>query len=707
MNDLVPVASGHFPPLDFVRLQREVPQTTPTERIVAGAYRQRWVIAAILAIALAIGAYLAFTAKPEYTAVASVQLDQVVPRVLADPDLDPQSQPQDADRFLQTQLDRVHSRNIAERVVARVPMNSRVLTALGIEEADGNSVREQVIAKLQENVNAELGLKTRLAQISFTSYDRDISALVANLFAEALVVANVDAKTDYATKAKLYLLGQMKDAKTRLEASERQMLAYARSADLTTTVVPSGAEDKGGSLRAQQLGLMTDSLAQATARRIDAEQQWRQASGTPALYLPEVNANGAVQDLLAQKAQSQAALNEERQRHTDEYPTVREAQAKINELDGQIGAIANSIKAGYRGRYLAAAQQESQMRGTVAGMRGSAMAERERSVGYNSLQREVETNKAFYEGLLQRYKEVAAASGAPSANVTIVDRAGPPLAASSVSATRSLALAGISGLILALLVGSMRDSMHNVIRSCEDIEQKFNLQCLGVVPLAPKSVTMDEALADPRSPQSEAYHSLGVALEEAVSGVLPKTLMITSSTAGEGKSTTAKGLAGSLSAMGKRVLLVDADLRRAASGRSFNLPDHPGFAEALTGVAEPEKAIDEDLDGYSVVRSGELSGSPVPLLSRSHVRSVITRFADEYDIVIFDAPPIMGLADTVLLARSTDAVLVVVEANRIHSSQLDLSISRLPEDRVIGAVLTKFDPRTAGVHYGGHDYYQY
>ena len=136
-------------------------------------------------------------------------------------------------------------------------------------------------------------------------------------------------------------------------------------------------------------------------RRIDAEQQWRQASGTPALYLPEVNANGAVQDLLAQKAQSQAALNEERQRHTDEYPTVREAQAKINELDGQIAAIANSIKAGYRGRYLAAAQQESQMRGTVAGMRGSAMAERERSVGYNSLQREVETNKAFYEGLLQ------------------------------------------------------------------------------------------------------------------------------------------------------------------------------------------------------------------------------------------------------------------------------------------------------------------
>jgi Mrp family chromosome partitioning ATPase len=149
-------------------------------------------------------------------------------------------------------------------------------------------------------------------------------------------------------------------------------------------------------------------------------------------------------------------------------------------------------------------------------------------------------------------------------------------------------------------------------------------------------------------------------------------------------------------------------LRRAAAKHSFDIPDHqPGFAETLTGAAEPGSAIDEDMDGYSVVRSGDLSGSPVPLLSRPHVRSIVSRFADDYDIVIFDAPPILGLADTVLLARTTDAVLVVVEANRIHSSQLDLSISRLPEDHVIGVVLTKFDPRTAGVHYGGHDYYQY
>jgi capsular exopolysaccharide synthesis family protein len=683
-----------------------VAQATPTERMMAGVYRQRYIVAAIIALALAIGVYLALTARPLYTAVASVQLDQQVPRVLSDPDLDPQSNPQDADRFLQTQLDRVHSRSIAERVAKTLPVNSRVLNGLGIEQDEGGDVREQIVARLNDNVNAELGLKTRLAQISFTSFDPQVSALVANGFADALVVANLDAKMDISAKAQRYLQAQLATAKARLESSERQMLSYARTADLTTTVVPAGEENRGGSLRAQQLGLLTDSLSQATARRIDAEQQWRQASGTPAMYLPEVQANGAVQNLLSQRAEAEAALKEERERHTDEYPSVREAQAKINELNGQIGAIAGSIKTTNFGRYAAAAKQEQQMRQAVAQLRGAAMSERERSVGYNSLQREVETNKAFYEGLLQRFKEVAASSGAPSANVTIVDRAGPPLTPSSASTTRNLALAGIGGLVLALLVGAMRDQMHNVIRSCEDIEQKFNLPCLGVVPLASKKQPIEEALADPRSPQSEAHHSIAVALEQSVSGALPRTLLITSSAAGEGKSTTAKGLAGSLSAMGKRVLLVDADLRRAAARR----PGHssqPGFAEALSGDAEPAMAITHDGDGYETVQAGDVTGSPVPLLSTAHVRSIVARLSNDYDIVIFDAPPVMGLADTVLLARSTEAILMVVEANRIHSGQLDLSISRLPEDRIIGSVLTKFDFRTAGVHYGGSQYYQY
>lgn len=712
MNNLITTNPKTYADLELVPVPRQVPQPTGLEQLLAAMYRQRIVIAAALVAALVVGIILSVTSTPQYTAVASVQLDQQAPRVFADPALDPQADEKAEARFLQTQLDRARSRQIADAVSNKLQLakSPASLDALGIEPSTAKETQQEIVGKLQESVEVALGLNTRLAQISFTSGNPYVSARIANAFAESLVAANMNAKAETSARAKGYLLGQLGEAKKRLEESERRMLAYARSADLTTTVVPtSGGEDRGGSLRAQQLGLMTDSLAQATARRIDAQQQWAQVQSADALSLPEVQANNAIQNLVAQKAALQAALEEERQRHTEEYPSVRETAAKINELDGQIANFASRIKSSFRGRYVAAAQQERQMAGTVASMRGGAMSERERAVGYNSLGREVETNKAFYDGLLQRYKEVATAAGAAAANITIVDTAWPPTAPNSPHMARNLALAMIAGCLMALLVGGVRERMHNVIRSSDDLENGINLPAIGVVPRLADSRRLPVVLEDDRSAQAEAYHSIAVALTEPSSGGLPKTLLITSSTAEEGKSTSALGIARSLSAMGKRVLLVDADLRRAGgSVNSMSEDATPGLSEVLAGTSQAMDAVEKDEElGFSIVHAGESRISPVALLSADRIKAVIDRLAADHDIVIIDGPPIMGLADAVLLARNVEAVLVVVEANRTRASDLDLAVSRLPQHTVMGGVITKFDPKSAGVTYGGYDYYTY
>jgi len=711
MNNLITTPPPSYADLELVPIQRQVPQPTGLEQLVAALYRQRLVIAIAMGLALLVAIILTVTSKPKYTAVASVQLEQQAPRIFAEDNLDPQGDEKDAARFLQTQLDRARSRKIAETVSNRLQLAKSPASrqALGVNEPSGKAAQQETISALQEGVEVALGMNTRLAQISFTSGDPYVSARVANAFAESLVTENVNAKLETAARAKKVLLGQMADAKLRLETSERKMLSYARTADLTTTVVPTSDNDRGGSLRAQQLGLMTDSLAQATARRIDAQQQWAQAQGTDPLSLPEVQSNNAIANLVAQKAQLQAALEEERQRHTDEYPSVKETAAKIRELDGQIASFASSIKSSFRGRYVAAAKQEAQMAGTVAGLRGAAMSERERAVGYNSLAREVETNKAFYDGLLQRYKEVAAAAGAVAANITIVDTAWPPSSPDASMLGRNLTLAAISGLLLALLVGGIRERMHNVIRSSEDLEQEFNLPALGVVPRLPDSRHVAFALDDSSSPSAEAYHSIAVALAQASPEGLPKSLLITSSTAAEGKSTSALGIARSLSAMGKKVLLIDGDLRRAPRLRSPVGEDSgSGLSGMLAGSTTAKEAIEKDEDrGFSIVRAGASAANPVSLLSADHLKDIIADLASGHDIVIVDGPPIMGLADAVLLARSVEAVLVVVEANRTLSSELDLAVSRLPPNNVLGGVITKFDPKSAGVRYGGHDYYTY
>ncbi len=569
--------------------------------------------------------------------------------------------------------------------------------------------KESLISSLQSNVQAKLGLNTRIAQIEFTSFDPAVSARVANTYADALAGSNLQTKISTAEKAKQYLTGQLAAAKGRLETSERRMLAYARSADLTATIAEqAGGGDKLGSLRAQQVALLNSSLSDATARRIDAQQQWAQVSGTSAQLLPDVQNNAAIQNLAAQKAELEAKLQEDRQRYTDNYPTVRETAAKIQQLDGAIGTLANNVKASFRGRYQAAAQQEQQLRSTVAGLRGAAMAERERAVGFNSLQREVETNRAFYDGLLQRYKEVAAASGAPSANVTVIDRASPSLLPSSPNVLKNMTLAAIMGLFLALLVGSAREGMQPFIRSPEEMEQAFNLPTLGVVPLQLGQTHTDFRLTSWRSEEAEAYHSIAVALQQAAGGTLPKTLLITSSSASEGKSTTAVGIARSITAMGKAALLIDGDLRHPSLREFFGPDDRPGFAEVLSGAAAAPQTIQHNVEnGFDIVSAGQMLTTPFSLLASPHMQDTLRQLSEKYDTVIIDGPPILGLADAVLLARSVESVLVVVEANRLHRSEIEIALSRLPGSGIIGTVVTKFNPKSAGVRYGGTDYYSY
>lgn len=710
MNELVPTYATNFE-LEPVQPARREASATRLELIGAMIYRQHRLGLAIFAAALLIGMIVTFASERRYTAVASVQLEQQAPRVIADPDLDPQGSPQESDRFLQTQLDLVRSRSLAENVARKLQDKSAAATHEALEvEGDTPAERnESLITSLQANVQAMLGLNTRIAQIEFTSRDPQVSAKVANAYADALAGANLQTKISTAEKAKQYLTGQLSTAKTRLEASERRMLAYARSADLTATIAEQTKEgERLGSLRAQQVALLNSSLSDATARRIDAQQQWAQVSGTSAMLLPDVQNNAAIQNLAAQKAQLEAKLQEDRQRYTDNYPTVRETAARIQQLDGAIATLANNVKASFRGRYLAAAQQEQQLRSTVAGLRGAAMAERERAVGFNTLQREVETNRAFYDGLLQRYKEVAAASGAPSANVTVVDRATAALMPSSPNVIKNMALAAILGLFLAMLVGSAREGMQPVIRSPEEMEQAFQIPTLGVVPLQPGQTHTDFRLTSWRSTQAEAYHSIVVALEQAAGGILPKTLLVTSTSASEGKSTTAVGLARSITAMGKEALLIDGDLRHPSLREFFGPDERPGLAEVLSGSAAAPQAIQKNGENdFDIVPAGQMRSTPFSLLASPHMQDALRQLSEKYDTVIIDGPPILGLADAVLLARSVESVLVVVEANRLHRSEIEIALSRLPGSGIIGTVVTKFNPKSAGVRYGGTDYYSY
>jgi succinoglycan biosynthesis transport protein ExoP len=675
---------------------------TVAQQVTSVLYRQRKYIIGAIGLAFLIGALVTFVMPRQYTAVAAVQLEQQVSQVVSAPELDPQRNQADAERFLQTQTDLVYSRSLAEGVFKRLDAKQvpAIMAALGVDDANNT---EGAIRALQKGVRVELGLNTRLASIKFTSRDPAVSAKLANAYAEQLVDSNLTAKMDTSSRARQYLISQLAKAKQSLQESEQRQVAAARSADLTSGDAI-GNPDAGPSLRAQQLGTLMTSLSEATARRIATEQQWQQVKDTPALALPLVQENRAVQEMLAEKARASATLAEEKQRYTSEYPSETEAQ--VNKLDNQIAIITQNVKRSYFDAYQTAARQEQSLIRVISGLRGAALAERERGIEYNALDRDLQTNKAFYDGLLQRYKEVVAASGAPAVNVTIIDRAAAPLDPSSPAVVRNLALALILGMIAAMVIALIREKRQDVIHSAIDLGGVGHLPFLGAIPRTATATKIENALNDPRSPQSEAYASVAVAVQQLGGGELPSSLLITSSAGGEGKSITALSLARGMSRMGQRTLLIDGDLRRPSLARRLGLSEGPGFADALANEVAPQSVVQtKPRLGFDVVCVGQVRAPFMSLLTRDRIRRLLDHYCGLYDTVIIDGPPLLGIADAVMLSDMVEAVVMVVEANRVEAGQLSVAISRLPAAKPIGTMMTKFDAKMAGVPYGNEQYY--
>ena len=709
-------------------LDEEVVEVNSRPRVdfaaLANALRRNlWLIVATVAVAILLALGLTALTTPKYTATASVQIEQQASRVLESEDIDPAVSPMDAERHLTTQLDILKSRAMAIRVAQsqRLFGNATFFQAMQIkppQAAEGASAaavqREAVLRGLAENLQVTLPRQSRVAQIQFQSPDPVFAAKIANAYAENLIISNLQRRYDSSSYARDFLRTQLDDARGRLEQSERELNDYARRAALIrtgTTAGTSGAQGTTGSVTTDSLVQLNQALSSAQNARIQAEQRWRTASATPALSLPEVIENPAVQQLLQQRSEQLAALSEARQRYRAEHPSIRGPSARVAELDDQIGRLASNIRRSLEERYRAAAGQEAALQGRVNGLKSATLAEQDRSVQYNILSRGVDTNRTLYEGLLQRFREVSTAAGITTNNISIIDRADPPLKPSSPNLLLNLASALLGGVALALMLVYLREQLDDTVRTSEDVERKLGLPTLGVIPLAPKNESMLSVLKDPRSPVAEAYSALRTSLLFSTGHGLPQSILLTSSQPGEGKSTTAIAIADSLARMGKSVLLIDGDLRRPSLHKTLAIRNTEGLTNVLTGQGEIQ-AIAQRMEGssLSVLTSGPLPPNPAELLGQGNIGDLLARAQQAFDCVIIDGPPVLGLADAPMLAAEAEATIFVLEADRNHRGRAKTAMRRLrmTDSALIGVVLTKFDSRRAGAGgYYGYEYYDY
>jgi capsular exopolysaccharide synthesis family protein len=689
--------------------------------------KRRRLIAAVLAGVVAIALLQTLMTQPLYRASALMQVEKEGPPIIATQGSMSYYDAWDPE-FLSTQYELLRSRALAERVANEMNLDAATLDGLndpgwlgrvmgllrpGTKKADAQAASasagasnedllKQATGVIQGGLNVVPVKDSRLVRLDFDSPDPAFSVRVVNAIAEGFIASTLERRMGTTSYAKTYLEDQLKQGKAKLEDSERKLVEFAQKENLVNT----GAE--GTSLATQNLTDLNASLAEAQSQRIRAQARWRQASSGGAMPA-DMLATSSVGTLQQQRAGLQAQYQQKLQVFKPDYPEMQQLKGQIDELTRQIGAEMASVRASVKAEYDAASSQEGMLKGQIAALRGQALDVDSRSIDYNILRREADTNRQLYDALLQRYKEVGAAGDVRSNNISIIDRAQQGWRFKP-NLFRNLMLGVIAGLLLGVLLAFVLEFLDDTLKTPEDLEQKLRLAVLGIIPKLGPRESVAENSADPRSAFSEAYRSVRTALQFSTDHGVPRSLLVTSPSAAEGKSTTALVLARNFAQLGKRVLLIEGDLRNPSLHKLLGVRSEVGLSNLLSGSKSLAEVIQvTDDDRLHAILAGPLPPNPAELLSGSKFVSMLTVATERYDQVIIDGPPVLGLADSPILGNAVDGTLLVVSSGKTRISTAQVALKRLmaARARVVGALLTKYDQKAAGYGYHYDAYYAY
>lgn len=689
--------------------------------LMALALRHIVMILAVIALFVGAAVVLTMLQTPKYTATMSVQINDQSDNVLGDK-ISGTSQSAaswDVERFLNTQLKILESRALAERVAKRLNLanDPAFFAAAGAGEVPKTTpiaARQRLAEELLlSNMTATLPRDTRIAQVSYTANDPAVAAKIVNAYGEEFIQADLQRKYDSSSYARKFVGDQLGEARNRLESSERELNAYARSVGLLRTrTTDAESPTESNSVTTDSLSQLNAAANAAQARRVAAQSRWESEQGKPLMQSEAVLGNPTIQNLQSSRAQLSAQLQAMSSRYLDDYPPLIEIRRQIAAIDSEMAKVAQGLRQSVQTEYASAVSEESRLRSQVNQLRGASLSEQDSSVRYNTLAREADTNRSIYDGLLQRFRELNAASGISTSNLVIIDKAEVPTAPSSPSLVRNILIALILGIAAAMGLVFVRDMLDDAIRVPEDVEGKANLPLLGVIPISVDG-TPDEEMADPKSPISEAYNSLRGSLMYATPQGLPRLLLVTSSQQAEGKSTSTIALAKGLARLGKRIVIVDADMRRPSLHRRLNVTNERGFSSLLTSSATIDQVVQPtDSENLFTIAAGPIPPSPTELVSSPIFAATIEDLLTRFECVMLDSPPVLGLADAPVMAALADGVVFVIEAGGSRRGTLRAALRRLGalKANVLGGVLTKFDPSQAGnrhSEYYGYEYYHY
>ena len=668
--------------------------------------KRRRLIGLCVALALIVGAVISLLSRPTYRATTTLDIekDKASP---VDVTSGPVSYVGYDVEFLPTQTKLMKSREVAERVVQRLnlaqsadfnPGRKGFSQNTDVVTSGKDSIARTALA-VQKLVEVVPIRGTNLVELSYVASSPKLAADVANSIADAYIDWNLESKFQVVGQASQFLTTQIEQLKGEIDRKEQQLQAYGRSKDIVSV-------DPHANGTLQNLESLNKDYSDAVADRVAKEARYHEVQTARPDTIADTLSNGLVTQLRQDEAKLERDYAEKLNLFKPEWPAMQQLKAQIEKshqhLDSVIQETVSKARDVARNDYLTALRREESLKGVLQGQKGEAMTLNSNAVEYTNLKTEVDTKRNMLDTLLKKNAETEVTSrlrGERLSNIRVVDRALPPSMRFRPSYRQNGLLSLFLGAALGIGLAFLLEYLDRSLRTAEQVERVLRLPALGIIPAVGAEgagygygygyglralrgkKNAEGGRADkipiellpheqPRSTIAEAYRAFRTSLLLSRAGGI-KVIAVTSTLPSEGKTSTALNLSVVLAQLGKRVVLIDADLHKPRLHETLRISNRVGLVSILAENIPPTDAIQKTtVPGVFVVTSGPNSPNPSGLLSSDSMKKFLEFVSMNFDYVVIDTPPVSPIADALLLGNLTDGVVLTVKGGKTPREQI-------------------------------------
>ena len=672
--------------------------------------RHRRHILAFVAISIFATAIVSLRLTPIYEGTTTIDIDRRIPTGILGQEAT-QAATNDADQFMATQIKLIQSDSVLRPVERKYHLRAREKSNWSRQAANPGVLEEAPVVLKKLNVSRPPN--TYLLLISYRSTDRQLSADVANAIGDSYLAHSYNIRYKAAAGLSGFMEKQLEELKAKMERSSAALAQFERELNVINP------EEKTSIVSARLLQLNTE-YTNAQADRVKKEAAFTSVK-TGGMEAAAVSSQGEALTKLTEDANvARQNLADIRTRYGANHPEYQKADARLQEAERELRQTTDKIAQRIEIEYQQAVARESMLKSAVLESKAEFDSLNSRSFEYQTLKREADTDKTLYEELIRKIKEAGINASFQSSSIRIADPARPPYKPVFPNIPLNLALAALLSTLLAVGAAVMMDALDNTVRDPEQVARTLKTVVVGTLPviknwrgpLKPVSANGNGA-QDPALNGSRDHSRTG--FDEAVrtlrNSILLtdfdrrlRSILMTSASPSEGKTTVAVHLAMAHAEQGLKTLLIDGDLRRPSVHKVFDIPNTVGLSKVLVYDFPWQDALIKPRENLnlSVMPAGSATRRAADLVGRG-LAQLLDEVSQEFDLVILDAPPLLGFPEPLQMAAAVDGVIVVTRAGQTNRSAVASVLGTLTRLRanVVGLVLNEVHKELS------HSYYYY